>query len=66
MNHELVLDLDEWRVTLVDGTHALIWAHSYGIDEDRTVFNVLMRGKPHYIVPVASFPTDAVAEVRSA
>jgi hypothetical protein len=65
MNHELVLDLDEWRVTLVTGIDVVVWAHSYGTDGDKTVFNVLMRGKPHYIVPVASFPTAAVAEVRS-
>ena len=63
--HGLVLDLDEWRVTLVDGTIVLLWVHSYGEDGDQTVIRVLMRGTPHYLVPVSSIPTEAIATIRS-
>lgn len=63
--HELVLELDEWRVTLLDGTSIRLWAHSYGEDDDQTVFQALMRGTPNYLVPIASFPTQAIATIRS-
>lgn len=63
--HELVFDLEEWRVTLVDGTVIRLWADGYSTEGDHTVFGVLMRGSPDYLVSIASFPTVAVASVRS-
>ena len=49
------MDLDEWEVILLDGTTVTLWAHAYATEGGLTTFEVLIRGKPHYRVPVASF-----------
>lgn len=65
MGGELVLDLDEWLVTLRDGSVLRLLAHAYSHEGDEYVFSALMRGKPHYEVHLARIPAAIVATVLS-
>jgi hypothetical protein len=65
VGNELVLDLDEWIVTLRDGSVLRLLAHGYSQEGDEYVFSALMRGKPHYEVYLARIPVAIVATVLS-
>ena len=63
VGHELVLDLNEWLVTLTNGSVIQIMAHGYSEEGNEFVFNALMSGKPHYEVHLARTPSAIVATV---
>ena len=64
MTLELALDLDDWRVTLVDGNTIRLRAASYSQEGEEYVFHALMRGTPHFDIPLAYIPVAIVADIE--
>ena len=61
---ELTSELDDWLVTLKDGSVLHLRAHSNSKEGEHIVFYVLMKGTPHFLVDLVWIPESIVAKVR--
>jgi hypothetical protein len=61
---QLALDLDEWWVTLIDGSVLHLWAVGYSRYGGQIVFSALMSGEPNFEVPLVSIPASIVVKIR--
>jgi len=61
---ELVLGLDEWQLTLVDGTLLQVWAVGYHRAGGKIVFSALVKGVPNYEIAILAIDEVVVAQVR--
>ncbi|MFN8523153.1 MAG: hypothetical protein U0821_08610 [Chloroflexota bacterium] len=50
--------------TLTSGIVIGVWAHGFDVEGDNTVFEIMIRAKPNYLLEVLAIPTKAVADVR--
>jgi hypothetical protein len=63
MPHEVLDDdLGEWRVTLTTGDVLIVRAVAVHESDEYLVFEVLMKGQPHYLYEIAKVPNSVVAD----
>lgn len=60
----LALPLDEWLVTLTDGSVVVLYAVGYSTRGDDYVFHALIAGHPNYEIHLAQLPRAAVSSIR--
>ena len=63
VGHELLLDLNEWLVTLENGSVIQIMAHGYSEEGDEFVFSALASAKPNYEIHLVRIPSTIVVTV---